>query len=231
MLKIGGLQKNSFIDYPGKISCVIFLSGCNYACPYCHNPELARGEVVTAYTPEQIFDFLSGRKGLIDGVVISGGEPTLQHELFDLCEAIHQQGFPIKLDTNGSRPAVLKELIERRLLDYIAMDIKTDPNRYAPLFHSKNHSDDIMASVEVIIGSGLSHEFRTTCIKSIMEETVLETISRLIDRADRYVLQNYHPNRVLNPAFFFGSAGGFSEAEMQNLKLIAEKHVRQVIIR
>ncbi|MGD9976193.1 MAG: anaerobic ribonucleoside-triphosphate reductase activating protein [Desulfatirhabdiaceae bacterium] len=231
MLKIGGLQKNSFIDYPEKISCVIFLTGCNYFCPYCHNPELARGEVVNAFTMEQLVDFLAGRKGLIDGVAISGGEPTLQDELPDLCQVIHQEGFPVKLDTNGSRPAVLKNLIENRLIDYVAMDIKTDPDRYAPVFHKTNHADRIMGSIQAILDSGLPHEFRTTCVKPIIDESVMETIARLIGGADRYILQNFHSNRVLNPEFFSGGAGGFTESEMQNLLKIAEKHVRQVSIR
>ena len=130
---IGGWQKNSFIDYPEKISCVLFVSGCNFDCPYCFNPDLVRNNPKNILDLTRIYDFLENRKGLLDGVVISGGEPTLHNELFLLCKNIHQMGYPIKLDTNGSRPQVIKKLIDAGMIDYIAMDIKTDPFNYSPL--------------------------------------------------------------------------------------------------
>jgi len=138
---IGGLHKNSLIDYPGKISCVIFLSGCNFDCPYCHNPELAKGRSLsTGYLSEDlIFDFLGSRKGFLDGVVVSGGEPTLQKGLISFCEKIRLMDYPVKLDTNGSRPEVIKKLIDEDLVNYIAMDIKTDPSHYTPLTVSYTH--------------------------------------------------------------------------------------------
>ena len=137
-MRIGGLQKNSLIDYPGKVSCVLFLSGCNFDCPYCHNPDLVRGSLSChPFLDEKaVYEFLKRRKRFLDGVVISGGEPTLNKNLFRLCEKIKQIGYPLKLDTNGSQPQVIKRLINEGLVDYIAMDIKTDPLHYSP-YNSK----------------------------------------------------------------------------------------------
>ncbi|MBR9981399.1 MAG: anaerobic ribonucleoside-triphosphate reductase activating protein, partial [Desulfatitalea sp.] len=127
---LAGLQKNSLIDFPGRVSCVAFVTGCNFACPYCHNPMLARGAYPQRITVPQLLDFLLPRRKLIDGVVISGGEPTLHPGLPDLCRAIRNAGMAVKLDTNGSRPAVLDRLIHLGLVDFVAMDIKTAPASY-----------------------------------------------------------------------------------------------------
>jgi len=134
-MRFAGLQKNSLIDYPGKISCVLFLSGCNFDCPYCHNPDLVRGTLPQpAYLDEKmVYDFLERSKAFLEGVVISGGEPTLKKDLIPLCEKIKQIGYSVKLDTNGSQPQVMKRLIDEGLVDYVAMDIKTYPFHYSPL--------------------------------------------------------------------------------------------------
>ena len=131
-MRIGGLQKSSLIDYPGKVSSVIFCVGCNFDCPYCHNPELVTGcsACPADLSDEKIFDFLRQRVGFLDGVVISGGEPTLQKDLVDICTRVKALGYPVKMDTNGSRPKVLQRLIEEDLVDYIAMDLKTGPLQY-----------------------------------------------------------------------------------------------------
>ena len=127
----GGLQKQSLIDFPGKLSCVLFTSGCNFDCPYCHNPDLVNGHTPRPLVLKEgnIYDFLEMRKDFLDGVVISGGEPTLHGDLIDTCRKIKQMGFPIKLDTNGSRPATISNLLDEECIDYIAMDIKTEPLR------------------------------------------------------------------------------------------------------
>jgi pyruvate formate lyase activating enzyme len=133
---LGGLQKTSLIDYPGKLSCVLFFSGCNFDCPYCHNPQLARGcRVGFPSTIEtQLYRFLKRRRTVLDGVVLSGGEPTIQKDIYSACLRLKQMGYPVKLDTNGSRPQVLRRLLDEKLVDYIAMDIKTDPLNYSPVF-------------------------------------------------------------------------------------------------
>ncbi|NNL40865.1 MAG: anaerobic ribonucleoside-triphosphate reductase activating protein [Desulfobacterales bacterium] len=229
----GGLQKNSFIDYPGKLSCVLFTSGCNFDCPYCHNPDLAKGCVdYSPFSTENgVYQFLDTRKAFLDGVVISGGEPTLQKDLIDLCKKVKSMGYPVKLDTNGSRPKVLKQLIEDGLVDYIAMDIKTDPFNYSPLIKKDCKPGNIIASIGIIMESGLSHEFKTTCIKPIINETVIENISRRIQGAMLYALQQFQNTGVLHPEFFQENEEPYDSDELLQLKSIAEPWVKRCIVR
>ena len=132
-MQIGGFQKNSLIDFPGTIACVVFTSGCNFICPYCHNPDLAVGPVKGSGSlddPDTIFSFLERRKGQLQGVAITGGEPTLQPDLVAFCQKIRKMGYKIKLDSNGTRPHVLETLLDKQLIDYLAMDIKTSLTHY-----------------------------------------------------------------------------------------------------
>jgi pyruvate formate lyase activating enzyme len=230
---IGGLQKNSFIDFPGRISCVLFLSGCNFYCPYCHNPELARGVSVAEppFTLDQFYAFLKARRSLLDGVVISGGEPTLQADLSAVCAAVKNLGFPVKLDTNGSRPHVLRHLVAEGLVDYVAMDIKTAPRRYAPVFQRKDGQEAIQESIRIIMASAPAYEFRTTCAQPIIDEDVIAAIARSIEGADRYVLQPFQSQRLLNPAFFQRSEPTFTNAQMHRLKAVAQRWVKHCTIR
>lgn len=232
-MRIGGVQKNSFIDYPGKVSCVLFAAGCNFDCPYCHNPQLVRGDAETnpPLDEAEVFRFLSSRKGLLDGVVISGGEPTLQKDLIFLCERIREMGYPIKLDTNGSRPQAVEELIQRGLLDYVAMDIKTDPRGYAPLIRKQADAESIVESIHLIMDSGLDYEFKTTCVKPLVNEAVVENICRLIPDARLYALQQYNKAEVLHPEFFEVEDRLFSEEELTRLQTIAAQWVRECVIR
>jgi len=229
---LGGLQKNSLIDYPGKISCVLFLSGCNLACPYCHNPALAAGHAAAGPLDEEgLYGFLERRKAYLDGVVISGGEPTLESDLFSLCRRIKEMGYPVKLDTNGSRPRVLKRLMDEGVVDYIAMDIKADPSDYAPFVRGEFHPTDILESIEGIMDSGLPYEFRTTCVKPIVDEGTIENISRIIRGARCYALQGFHESEMLHPEFFQGVDPQYDQREMMHLKSIAEPWVRDCILR
>ena len=201
---IAGLQKTSLIDYPGKVSCVLFLVGCNFECPYCHNPELVNQQLChDPYLSEKaVCEFLRKRRSLLDGVVISGGEPTLQNDLILLCEKIKRIGFPLKLDTNGSRPKIIKRLIEEGLIDYIAMDIKTDPFRYSPVITKRCDPGRILSSIQLIMESNVSYEFRTTCVRPIVNEETVETIAKTIKGAKRYVLQRFSTRKVLDPDYF-----------------------------
>lgn len=228
---IGGLQKNSLIDYPGKISCVLFLSGCNFACPYCHNPDIAKGFLASDITENSIYDFLESHREFLDGVVISGGEPTLQKDLFRLCRKTKQMGYPVKIDTNGSRPLVIQALIDEGLVDYVAMDIKTDPACYFPLIEKKYSTENIIASIRIIMESKIDYEFRTTCIKPFIDADVIESISRLISGAKLYALQKFQNTGVLQPEFFHGDECSYSDDELIHLKSLAKPWVARCVVR
>jgi pyruvate formate lyase activating enzyme len=232
---LGGIQKNSFIDFPGKVSAVLFLSGCNFRCPYCHNPELVEGRPdCPAFLNETwTLDFLKKRKGFLDGVVISGGEPTIHDDLFTLCDKLKVLGFPIKIDTNGSRPQVIRKLIQEGLVDYIAMDIKTDPFRYYSFTNAGFNPDSILKSVQIIMESSIDYEFRTTCIKPLVNVNVIRNISRLIDGSTLYALQRFRNDKVLQPEFFRFNANamGLSDPEMALMQSIAKPRVQSCIVR
>jgi len=228
---LGGLQKTSLIDFPGKISCVIFFAGCNFDCPFCHNPELAKGSPSVWIDENDVYDFLEKRKGFLDGVVISGGEPTLCEDLFTLCERIKGMGYPIKLDTNGSRPRTIHRLIDENLIDYIAMDIKTDPFNYEPFIQNNCNPDNILSSIRIIMQSNILYEFRTTCIKPLVDASIIERISRLVEDSMLYALQQFHNNRVLHPEFFLEEDRAYDDDELMHLKSIAEPWVQKCIVR
>lgn len=199
----GGLLKNSLIDYPGKVSCVLFAAGCNFHCPYCHNPELARGDVPPAsrISLDAALEFLESRRGLLEGVVLSGGEPALDENLPRLCKRIKDLGYPVKLDTNGSRPDVLSRLFKDNCIDYVAMDIKAPLTGYYPDITSKHIENKLQASIELIMSSGRDYEFRTTCARPFAGPESIAAIAATIRGARRYVLQPFNPRVVLDPAF------------------------------
>lgn len=228
----GGFQKNSLIDYPGKISCVLFLSGCNFDCPYCHNPGLAKGNAAQCFSEaEGLYDFLEDRKAFLEGVVISGGEPTLENDLFSLCARIKEMGYPVKLDTNGSRPRVLKRLMDEDLLDYVAMDIKTEPFHYSPFVRGDCQPENILESIGIIMGAQLPYEFRTTCVKPIVNEDTIENIARIIHGARLYALQGYHDSEVLHPEFFQDVDPRYDDDGMRRLKAVADPWVEECLVR
>ena len=232
-MPIGGLLKNSLIDYPGKVSCVLFLAGCNFNCPYCHNPDLVlnhNGDSLSAVS-EQMDRFLASRRDFLDGVVISGGEPTLQPQLTGLCQRIKAHGYSVKLDTNGSRPAVIRRLIDDGLVDYVAMDIKTDPFAYWPRIQKTYKPDRILDSIRIIMDSAPAYEFRTTCVKPFVDLAVIETIGQLIRGADHYVLQRFRDTIVLCPEFFHNSPPALTDDEMLQLQKAALPYVKRCSIR
>ncbi|UCF92339.1 MAG: anaerobic ribonucleoside-triphosphate reductase activating protein [Desulfobacterales bacterium] len=232
-MQIGGWQKNSLIDYPGKLSCVIFLAGCNFTCPYCHNPTLARGYParVNGIEREEVYAFLENRRGFLDGVVISGGEPTLQPDLFSLCAGIKEMGYPVKLDTNGSRPRVLKALIDAGLIDYIAMDLKTAPHHYPDFIIKDFDPVPIFSSIRIIMESELAYEFRTTCLKPIVTDHAIRQIGPLIEGARLYVLQRFCDRGVLQPEFLQNNDYAYADAELMQLKTVAETWVAKCVVR
>jgi len=212
---------------------VCFLSGCNFDCPYCHNPGLVRGGSSTqsGWDEQGFFRFLEERKGFLDGVVVSGGEPTLNNGLFSLCEKIKELGYPVKLDTNGSRPEVIEALIRKGVVDYIAMDIKTDPLHYPGFIKKDCDPKSILSSIRIIMESGLCYEFRTTCVRPIVDARIIESIAKTIQGAVLYVLQKFHDVEVLHPEFFQGMTAGYGDDEMMFLKSVAEPWVKTCVIR
>jgi pyruvate formate lyase activating enzyme len=232
-MQIGGIQKSSLIDYPGKVSSVIFCAGCNFDCPYCHNPALVAGQssCPDPWDMNAVTGFLDQRRNFLDGVVVSGGEPTLQPDLVELCRKIKGFGFPVKLDTNGSRPRVLEHLIQADLVDYIAMDLKTDPVLYRSFIKPECRPDSIVDSIALIMDCGVDYEFRTTCVKPIVTPRTIENILQLIAGAKLYALQRFRNGNVLHPEFFKNSQSEYSADEMLEFKALAEQKVDECIVR
>ncbi len=168
---ICGLQKMTLLDYPGKIACTVFLGGCNFRCPFCHNSELFMGKPRKLMEDEEFFAFLKSRKGLLDGVCVSGGEPTLYKNLPEFMAKIKEMGFLTKLDTNGYRPEVLKALVEANLIDYVAMDVKNSPAMYARTVGLETMDlAPIEESLRFLIGGNLDYELRTTLVSQLHSE-------------------------------------------------------------
>ncbi len=229
-MKIAGLQKTSLIDYPDQIATVIFTQGCNLRCPYCHNPELIPEpkQEEDYLVPEQIWSFLADRRELIDGVVITGGEPTLQSNLQSTLEQINQLGLKVKLDTNGSRPKTLKKLLTENLINYIAMDIKAPLNNYSQ-FNGQELTKTIKSSIELIKQSTVQYEFRTTVVPTIHDSEAVDKIGKLINGSNQHYIQNFRPKNTLNHEFL--EIKEFPPSKLKEFKEILLDYVQEVSIR
>lgn len=197
-MQIAGFVKNSFVDYPNQISSVVFTLGCPLNCYYCHNKHIIKQQDQILLPESQIFDFLGRRKGLVDAVVISGGEPTVQADLIEFITKIKKLGYLVKLDTNGINPHILEQLFERQLLDYVAMDLKCSLEDYSKVCGTKVNTQNIQKSVDSIIQSGIDYEFRTTLIPEITADE-FEKMLKTIIGAKNYYLQkcNFSDSAVL----------------------------------
>ncbi|MFH1643454.1 MAG: anaerobic ribonucleoside-triphosphate reductase activating protein [Patescibacteria group bacterium] len=203
-MKIGGLQKLTLIDYPGKLACTVFLTGCNFRCPFCYSRELVLPEEIIQQpeiSQKEFFDFLKKRKTLFEGVVICGGEPTINKDLVDFVKKIKKLGFLVKLDTNGTNPKMMKELIDKKLIDYVAMDIKMPKARYKEVFFDKIDIKDIQKSIDILKEGKINYEFRTTIVPTFLERNDILDIVHWIRPAPKYFLQNFRPEKTINPAF------------------------------
>jgi len=229
-MRIGGFQKVSLIDYPGQISAVVFTQGCNFRCPYCHNPDLVDPCLYKdVQDPEAILSFLDMRKGKLDAVTLSGGEPTLQSDLPAFIQELRKMGYLVKLDTNGGLPETLKALIDIGGMDYIAMDIKAPLNKYASVTRSGIKEGKIKESIDIIMASGMDYEFRTTVVPSLLTHEDLLTIARDIKNARRYVIQRFIPSNVLDTEFTGQKA--YTMDEIKDMKEGLEKYLPHVMIR
>jgi len=166
-MKIAGLQKMTLLDFPGRVACTIFLDGCNFRCPFCHNTPLLEGKARPALSEEELFAFLRKRTGILDGVCVTGGEPTLQKELPEFLRKIKDLGYAVKLDTNGYRPEVLRSVVEQGLVDYVAMDIKNSPDRYSETAGVPIDLKKIEQSIQYLVSEKVDYEFRTTVVKPL----------------------------------------------------------------
>ncbi|PKN85933.1 MAG: anaerobic ribonucleoside-triphosphate reductase activating protein [Deltaproteobacteria bacterium HGW-Deltaproteobacteria-1] len=229
-MNIGGLQKVSLIDYPGKISAIIFTQGCNFRCPYCHNPQLVDPKL---YNPclftKDILDFLEHRRGKLDAVTITGGEPTLQEDLVPFIQKIRKMGFAVKLDSNGSHPDVLGRLLKENLLDFVALDIKAPRDRYQSFVNTTVDAAIIAESVRLVLKSKIPQEFRTTVVKSMLTPKDILAIAKEIAGAKRYALQRFQPAQTLDPEY--AGENSYPEKEFLKLKKQLEKIVPLVVIR
>jgi pyruvate formate lyase activating enzyme len=189
-MKIGGLQKTSLQDYPEEVSSIIWTIGCNFSCPFCYNKNLVDGNI-DEIPEDEILSFLEKRKKLIDGLVISGGEPFLQKDLKDFCKKVKKLGYKIKIDTNGTFPDKLKELIDEKLVDYIAMDVKAPKKKYDKLADVKTDIKKIEKSIDIIKNSGLEYEFKTTFAPELLTKEDIKDIAKWLNGSKRFYLQQF----------------------------------------
>lgn len=200
----GGLQKTTLSDFPGHIAALVFTQGCTFRCPYCHNPELVKkGE--SSFTTEEVLSFLQKRQGKLTGLVVSGGEPTLHCELPQFLRSVKELGYDIKLDTNGSRPGVIKELLADKLIDYVAMDVKAPLGKYEQLAGRQVDTSSIAKTIALLVQSQVAHEFRTTVVSPFLTEDDLVEIGTLVQGANKYVLQPYRKLKTLNENWSLGA--------------------------
>jgi len=191
-MKIGGLQPSSLLDFPGKVAAIVFTQGCNFRCPFCHNPELVLPELFTDdHSEESVFAFLEKRRGQLDGVSITGGEPTLQPDLIAFVKKVKAMGYAIKLDTNGSAPLVLEKLLKDHLLDYVAMDLKAPFERYMVLTGCDVDVELIRKSIELILAYEVPHIFRTTHVPSLLSNDEIAAIRKLLPENAVYRVQPF----------------------------------------
>lgn len=229
-IRICGLQKTTLLDYPGHVAATVFLGGCNIRCPYCHNADLLDNFSPSRYTREEILAFLKKRSNILEGVCITGGEPTLQADaLADFIQCIRSQDLLVKLDTNGTRPDVIRQLVNDGLLNYIAMDIKADPDNYATVCGlSKINLEPIRESAAWLIAGTLPYEFRTTAVKGLHTDQDFKAIGAWIKGCQNYYLQNYTASgRVLEPDGF----SSFSKDELLHFADLVKPYVTNVALR
>lgn len=225
-MQISGLVKTSLIDYPGKITAVVFTQGCNFRCGFCHNPDLIeqRNGIVDK---KDVWDFLDSRRGKLDGVVITGGEPVLQKNLENFIRRLKEQKFLVKLDTNGSNPRKLKKLLDDKLLDYVAMDIK-GPLELYPRISKYLNTKLIQESIDILKKSQIDYEFRTTVLPYYHQIPDFEKVGKIINGAPLYTLQNFRPKITFEKKL--QSERGFKKEELDQIAKIMRKYAKKVAI-
>ncbi len=230
-MHIKGIIETSFVDWDGKIVSTIFLPDCNFRCGFCHNHKLVLDpESFDSISPAHMFRYWTKNKDFLDGVCITGGEPTLHKELPELCRDIKELGLKVKLDTNGTNPEVLRQLIGEKLLDYIAMDIKAplEEDSYSDLTNVNLNDtfDMIKESIRIIINSGVDYEFRTTVIREKHSKEDIEAIAIALKGVRRYVLQKFQPKEVMDEEYKVYTS--YNDEEMEEIAEVVKKYINEV---
>lgn len=230
---IGGLIKTTLIDYPGKIAATIFTIGCNFRCPFCHNPELVDQRLIKKQPQIDLgafFKFLKTKKRFLDGVCLTGGEPLIQPLVIDFIETIKREGLLVKLDTNGSQPEKLEKLFQKKLLDFVAMDIKSSPEKYQQAIGGQFvNLENIFKSIELIQKSNVNYEFRTTAVPGLIDKNEIEKIGQWLKGADCFVLQQFKREKNLKKSC--QKIKPYSEEELNDLVEVAKPYFRKVELR
>lgn len=226
-----GLVKTSLIDYPGKISAVLFTQGCNFRCGFCHNPDLVplEAEGLRQYSEDEVLEFLDKRKEKLEGVVITGGEPLIHREIEKFIKKIKDMGYAVKFDTNGTNPEFLKKLIKKGFVDFVAMDIKNAPEKYSETTGTKVNVKTVEKSIKIIMSSGLPYEFRTTVLPHFHEISDFEEVGDMIKGAKSYAIQGFVPRNTLNKKL--EEVDRFSADDLQKIAEIMRKYVENVVVR
>lgn len=230
-MRFGGFHPLTLLDFPGQVACIVFSQGCNLRCGYCHNRQLVHSALAEGEGVEEaaVIGFLKSRQGLLDGVVISGGEPTLQVDLLDFLRHVRELGFLAKLDTNGTNVAMLQAALEEGLLDYVAMDVKHAPSRYEEVTGVAVDARRITASRDLLRASGVRYELRTTVVPHVHDEAAIEEIARFCQGTPRFVLQSFRAESVLDPVY--QAYGSCTPDQLRRFRDLACRYVDEVEIR
>ncbi|MDY0096930.1 MAG: anaerobic ribonucleoside-triphosphate reductase activating protein [Candidatus Dojkabacteria bacterium] len=230
-MTITGFQKSTLLDYPGKVAALIFTYGCNLRCAYCHNPELVIQPCIPSsiLKEEYILEYLKQRKDLLDAVVITGGEPTIQKDLIPFMQKIKDIGYLLKLDTNGTDSKIVKKILDLGIVDYWAMDIKYEKELYIQKLEKNINYEEIEESINLLKKYAKDYEFRTTFVKGIHTIDSAKGIGELIDGSKRYYIQNFRPGKTIDPTL--NNQNSFTTKELEKFKKVIDKYVKDVQIR
>jgi pyruvate formate lyase activating enzyme len=230
MMLIKGFLGTSLIDYPGKISAIVFTGGCNFRCPFCHNSDLVLAlDTLPTIIEGEFFKKIEKRRGFIDGIVITGGEPLINRDILNFIKKIKDMGFLVKLDTNGSFPELLNEILNTNTVDFIAMDIKSSPEKYSMAAGVKVDISKIEKSISLIMGKSPDYEFRTTMVPGITEEEDMIPMVKMIEGAKSYAIQQFRPMKVIDPRYL--TIKPFSHETLLKFVEIVKPFVGQVELR
>lgn len=229
-INIKGVQRTSLIDYPKKVCSVIFVSRCNFRCPYCHNAELVLNEIKKDILPQEFLLFLEKKKKWLDGVCITGGEPTLHKGLVDFAREVKKMGFLVKIDTNGTNPSMIEKLLKERLVDYIAMDIKAPLDKYKKITKTKSDKKAIQKTIDLLMKSNIRHEFRTTVVPGLFDEKDAEEIGKWLKGARKFCIQQFRNiDRTLDKKF--QNIKPYPPKKLKEFKKILSNYIKKVEIR